>query len=72
MRLADGGDHTKDETHRFPVLAEELPANAPQVIPIRTRRKRRIRSAARGALDKLLRYLVRLLPFSLDLLTVIV
>ena len=55
-------------TYRLSVLAEELSANAPQVVSIRARSERRVRAPTRGTFDEFLSDLVGILPFSSDLL----
>jgi hypothetical protein len=55
-------------THGFPIFAEELSPDAPQIISTGTCRQRRIGPAARWSFDKLFSYSVRRFPFSANLL----
>ena len=54
--------------HGFPVFAEELPSDAPQIVSAGTCRQSRVCPAARWSLDKLFSNSVRRFPFSANLL----
>ncbi len=58
----------KETAHRFPILAEKLSSNAPQMVTGGTRREGRVRSPAWWTFDKFLGYSMRLLPLSANLL----
>jgi hypothetical protein len=58
------------KTYGFPILAEELSSDAPEMVSTGTRRESCIGSPARWPLDKLLGYGVCLFPLSANLLGV--
>ena len=58
----------KGVAHRFPILAEKLSSNAPQMVTGGTCCEGCVRSPARWTFDKLLSYSMRLLPLPADLL----
>ena len=58
----------KETAHRFPILAEKLPSNAPQIVTRGTCRESCVCPPARWTFDKFLSYSMRLLPLSADLL----
>ena len=54
--------------HSFVIITEELSADTPEVVPVRTRRQGSIRPPARRSFDKLFSHFVLILPISLHLL----
>ena len=58
----------ENEAHGFPIFAEELSSDAPQIVSAGTCRQSCVCSAARWSFDKLFSNGVRCFPFSANLL----